>query len=187
MRWWWTQLVCGMILAAGPCVLAEEEDPFVDLIPVEPVAVQPELTEPSTIPPAAPEPVTPPPPLPSDPLPSEPALIIPETTPARAADLHVFSRVAEPSEAQKRVHEKAAREALARKARIEQRRYGVPALSPSGSWQVQQSLYAIDPGIRVAFRPIDLSGLAPLPSVNGASRPRTKAVAPRNAETTPRR
>ena len=156
MRRWLTAFVCGFLLTAGHGLCAEEEDPFAETIP--PVAIQPQTT------------ITPRPPLPS-----EPVLMTPVP--------HRITPAVEPTLAQQRVHERAAQEALARKARIEQRRHGsqpaTHAFFPSESWRVDQSLYPIDPGIRVAFRPLELSGLAPIPSVKSPVRSQPKRVTPR--------
>lgn len=167
---WWTAFLLGIVLATGPRLVAEEDDPFAEeptpvsaqqVIPLvipapeppEPVAVEPEILTIAPPPPEeSPEPV--------------PVLISPQRSRPSA----------EPSLAQQRVHARAAQEARERKARIEQRRYGVApgtsAFFPGSGPLANPSLFHTDPGIRVAFRPITLSGLEPLPSV----RPRPNGV-----------
>ncbi|MDP1799128.1 MAG: hypothetical protein Q8K78_16665 [Planctomycetaceae bacterium] len=160
---WWTAFLLGIVLVTGPRLVAAEDDPFAEEVP--PVAVEP---VPLVIP--APEPPEPetitvaPPPLDAPEPVQEPRL--PQRSPPST----------EPSLAQQRVHARAAQEARNRKTRIEQRRHGVvpgtSAFFPSSGPFVNPSLFYTDPGIRVAFRPITMSGLEPLPGV----RPRSNVV-----------
>lgn len=156
---WLAAFVGGVLITVGTAVLAAEDDPF-----AEPT---PSLTTPV---------LAPPPPLPAEtePIFEPPILLTPAPRPVLSTPLRPRPAPPEVTAAQQRVHDRAAQEALERKARIVQRRFGsrpaVQQFLPSEGWLVSRSLYPVDPGIRHAFRPIELSGLDPVPTVKPSVR-----------------
>lgn len=155
---WLAAFVCGILLTTGNSLVAQEDDPFAEDVPPPVSAIQ--LA-----------PVLIPAPVPAPPQSEPPVIPLP-------AIRRPLPNV-EPTAAQQRVIERAAQEARQRKIRIEQRKYaGTPPASPffpSEGRLAGPSLFHIDPGIRVAFRPILLSGLEPLPTPR-PSRPRSKPM-----------
>ncbi|HET6423995.1 MAG TPA: hypothetical protein VFG20_09950 [Planctomycetaceae bacterium] len=131
-------LLVGGTLTIACQFVAADEDPFGPPPPLPPETarvVSPPVTPPAEVVPPKPRPATVPP---------------------------------APTAAQKRVHERAAEAAQQRKARIQQRRHASPIYPPGyfvGSGPLAHpAVFAKDPGIAIAFRPITLSGLDPLPT-----------------------
>lgn len=189
MSGWWTAVAIGIVLVTGQPLVAEEDDPFAEELP-PPISAQEAISLPiPALQPPAPEPPT------FDVSTSEPVVTTPPvSTRSEPIVMPIVPRrpvsPAEPTLAQQRVQERAAEEARQRKARIEQRRHGaVPATQtffPSSGPLANPSLFQIDPGIRIAYRPIQQSGLQPLPNVRpqlGAPhrKPTPTPVKPRSA------
>ncbi len=145
---WLAAFVCGILLTAGNSLVAQEDDPFAEDVPPPVSAIQ--LA-----------PVLVPAPVPAPPQSEPPVIPLP-------AIRRPLPNV-EPTAAQQRVIERAAQEARQRKIRIEQRKHAgpppVPTFFPSEGRLAGPSLFHIDPGIRIAFRPIALSGFEPLPTL----------------------
>lgn len=114
------------------------------------------------------DPFGPPPPLPPEKVvPAAPEVMPAKTVPVvRASHRPVIDPT--PTAAQQRVHERAAEAARQRKARIQQLKRAVPApiaaTFPATGPLSHPALFTGDRGIPIAFRPIALAGLDPLPT-----------------------
>lgn len=112
------------------------------------------------------DPFGPPPPLPPE------NVAAPEVLPAKPVPVVKASHRPvidpTPTAAQQRVHERAAEAARQRKARIQQQKLAVPtpiaATFPTTGPLSHPALFTGDRGIPIAFRPIALAGLDPLPT-----------------------
>ncbi len=154
---WATIVLIALALVTGHRPVAAEDDPFGPPPPYPPEVAEP--AEPAvpmlTLLPAAPvEPSV---------LPLRQPRVPKEKTPAEL-----------------RVMERAAQAARERKALIQQRKQNppaaVPLTFPSTGPLAHPSLFRIDRGIAIAFRPIALAGIDPLPNLRPVRLPPQKTV-----------
>jgi hypothetical protein len=158
MARWLSNFLVGLALALTGSAVIAEEDPFGPPPPLPPENAGPVL-------PVIPTMMTP------------TATVPPVTLPRRVTVPQP------PTAAQKRVQERAAEAALQRKTRMQQRKHAPMTFTsvtfPMTGPLSHPSLYQYDRGIAIAFRPIVLSGLDPLPNLRPMrSQTQKRPVAP---------